>query len=177
MEINLETFDVRAMTDELVGTVEALVRKNNNSLTVRYAPGVGTMHTDLTKTRQILFNLLSNAAKFTTDGSVTIEVGRQSVDGRDLIEIAVLDTGIGLSDEQKDRLFRPFTQADSSIARKYGGTGLGLALVWRYCQMMGGSIRVESTLGQGARFTVHLPATLEHRPADTSSPAAAQPAA
>ncbi len=171
MEMNLETFDVRAMTDELVGTVEAVVRKNRNSLTVRYAPGVGTMHADLTKTRQILFNLLSNAAKFTSAGSVTVEVGRKSVDGRDLIELAVVDTGIGLSDEQKDRLFRPFTQADSSISRKYGGTGLGLALVWRYCQMMGGSIRVDSTLGNGARFTVLLPAIV------AAQSAAAQPAA
>ena len=97
------------------------------------------MHADLTKTRQILFNLLSNAAKFTSRAASAHCDRAAAADGADLVEFVVTDTGIGLTDEQQERLFRPFAQADTSIARKYGGTGLGLALVWRFCQLMGGA--------------------------------------
>jgi signal transduction histidine kinase len=157
MELHLESFDVRSMTDELVGTIEAVVRSNNNRLSVSYGADLRTMHADQTKTRQILFNLLSNAAKFTSNGHVALHVARRTVRGRECIEFAVSDDGIGLAEEQQQRLFRPFAQGDSSISRKYGGTGLGLALVWRFCQMMGGEVTVQSTLGKGATFTVHLP--------------------
>jgi signal transduction histidine kinase len=160
MELHLETFDVRAMTDELVDTIGAVVRNNNNRLSVSYGNDLQTMHADLTKTRQILFNLLSNAAKFTTNGGVTVHVARRTVGGRECIEFAVIDDGIGLAEEQQRRLFRPFAQGDTSISRKYGGTGLGLALVWRFCQLMGGEVTVQSTLGQGATFTVRLPVTV-----------------
>ena len=172
MDLNLETIDVKRMVDELVNTMDAVVRKNGNSLTVHIAPGIGTMHADPTKTRQILFNLLSNAAKFTKQGSVTLDVARVTTGSTDHLEFSVIDTGIGLTEEQKERLFRPFTQADSSISRKYGGTGLGLALVWRFCQMMGGTVRVESLHGHGARFTVRLPAAVA-----VQTPAAAASAA
>ena len=172
MELNLEPFDVRRMTDELVASIEALVRKNGNRLVVRAAPEVGTMHADATKTRQILFNLLSNAAKFTSGGQVTLEIARRESNGADVVELTVTDTGIGLTDDQQSRLFRPFTQADSSISRKYGGTGLGLALVWRFCQLMGGTVGVESRAGQGAKFTVRLPATVRGLP-DTGAHRAA----
>jgi signal transduction histidine kinase len=115
------------------------------------------MHADLTKTRQVLFNLLSNAAKFTTKGTVAVRVARRIVDGQEHVEFVVSDDGIGLAEEQQRRLFRPFAQGDASISRKYGGTGLGLALVWRFCQLMGGDVTVQSALGQGATFTVRLP--------------------
>jgi signal transduction histidine kinase len=157
MELHLERFEVRHVVDELIGTIEPVIRKNGNAFAVRYAPGVTALHADPVKTRQILFNLLSNAAKFTTDGVVTLEIKPARLAGRPAISFVVSDTGIGLTDEQKARLFRPFTQADSSIARKYGGTGLGLALVWRFCQLMGGTIGVESDTGKGAHFTVVLP--------------------
>jgi two-component system sensor histidine kinase/response regulator len=164
MELDLESFDVRYMVDELISTIDAVVRKNGNTLTVTFGDSLGEMRADLTKTRQILFNLLSNAAKFTSNGSVSLHIERRVIDEVDTVVLLVSDTGIGLTDEQKARLFRPFTQADTSIARKYGGTGLGLALVWRFCRLMGGSVDVESTLGEGARFTVLLPADVVDRP-------------
>jgi len=165
MELHLETFDVKQMITELISTIDAVVRKNHNTLTVTFGEPLGAMHADLTKTRQILFNLLSNAAKFTSEGAVSLHIARRASTGTgiggavhaDSIEFIVTDTGIGLTTEQTARLFRPFAQADSSISRKYGGTGLGLALVWRFCQLMGGEVRVESPATGGARFTVYLP--------------------
>jgi signal transduction histidine kinase len=157
MDLHLETFDVRAMIEELIGTIGAVVRNNRNTLNVTYEHDLGVLHADLTKTRQILFNLLSNAAKFTTEGSVSVSARRRTVGDRECIELVVADTGIGLTDEQQRRLFRPFAQGDTSISRKYGGTGLGLALVWRFCQLMGGDVTVKSAPGSGATFTVRLP--------------------
>lgn len=172
MELDLETFDVKRMVDELISTIDAVVRKNGNTLSVTFGEHLGTMHADLTKTRQILFNLLSNAAKFTSEGCVSLHVDRRVVAGADCIELVVTDTGIGLTQEQMSRLFRPFAQADTSIARKYGGTGLGLALVWRFCQLMGGEVSVESPATGGARFVVLLPATVVDRPESAVLPAA-----
>jgi|EndMetStandDraft_9_1072997.scaffolds.fasta_scaffold37131_2 signal transduction histidine kinase len=161
MDLAVDDFDVRHTVEELIGSIDALVRQNNNTLSVEYDGVLGTMRADVTKTRQILFNLLSNAAKFTTDGSIVLRVGRRTVDGVPSIEFAVTDTGIGLTDDQKARLFRPFVQADTSIARKYGGTGLGLALVSRFCEMMGGSVSVETPAAGGARFVARLPVDVE----------------
>jgi len=161
MELDLQTFDVRKMVDEMISTIDAVVRKNGNTLAVTLAEDLGSIHGDLTKTRQILFNLLSNAAKFTHDGTVRLSVARCSVAGAagvDGVEFVVTDTGIGLTDEQKSKLFRPFVQADASIARKYGGTGLGLAIVARFCALMKGEVKVESPPEGGARFIVRLPA-------------------
>jgi two-component system, sensor histidine kinase and response regulator len=169
MELNLETFDVRHMTEELVGTVDVEVRHHDNSLHVTFGQDVGSMHADLTKTRQILFNLLSNAGKFTKQGTVSVHVDRQTIGHDTVIEFVVSDTGIGMTDEQQSRLFRPFAQGDASIARKYGGTGLGLALIWRFCQMMGGEVSVKSSPGNGAQFTVRLPATVVARTDQTPS--------
>jgi signal transduction histidine kinase len=168
MELHLETFDVRGMTDELINTIGAVVRNNNNTLNVSYHNDLRTMHADLTKTRQILFNLLSNAAKFTTNGNVTVHAARRTIGERECIEFTVSDDGIGLTEAQQQRLFRPFAQGDTSISRKYGGTGLGLALVWRFCQLMGGEVTVHSVPGQGAKFTVQLPVTVI-APAESSS--------
>jgi len=172
MELEIERFDVRQTVDDLIGTIDALVRKNGNTLSVTYDGDPGTMNADVTKTRQILFNLLSNAAKFTTAGAISLRTARPIVDGVETIEFVVTDTGIGVTEEQKARLFRPFVQADTSIARKFGGTGLGLALVSRFCDLMGGTVSVETPEGGGARFTVRLP--VEHVPA---ADAAARPAA
>jgi len=172
MELEIERFDVRQTVDDLIGTIDALVRKNGNTLSVTYDGDPGTMNADVTKTRQILFNLLSNAAKFTTAGAISLRTARPIVDGVETIEFVVTDTGIGVTEEQKARLFRPFVQADTSIARKFGGTGLGLALVSRFCDLMGGTVSVETPEGGGARFTVRLP--VEHGPA---AEAAARPAA
>ena len=116
------------------------------------------MLADQTRVRQVLFNLLSNACKFTENGLIRVEARRVRRKGVDWVEFRVTDTGIGMSAEQVERLFRPFMQADASTTRKYGGTGLGLAISREFCQMMGGSLSVESELGKGSAFTVRLPA-------------------
>ncbi|MGH9218166.1 MAG: sensor histidine kinase [Vicinamibacterales bacterium] len=157
MMLSLEHFDVKQMLDELVDSIGSLVQKNRNGLTVRCAPDIGTMHGDITKTRQILLNLLSNAAKFTTDGAITVTVERSEHDGAPAIQFSVADTGIGMTPNQCNLVFEPFTQADVTTSRKYGGTGLGLAIVSSFCQLLGGTISLESRPGEGSRFTVRLP--------------------
>ncbi len=127
---------------------------------------VGTMRGDLTKVRQALFNLLSNASKFTENGRVTLSVSREAVDGSDWVEFQVNDTGIGMTPEQLARLFQPFTQADASTTRKYGGTGLGLTITRRFCQMLGGDVTVDSKPGEGSTFTIRLPAEAPERPGE-----------
>jgi signal transduction histidine kinase len=149
------------MIGELLDTVDPLVQKNHNTLTVTCGDDIGTMTADLTKTRQILLNLLSNASKFTRDGAIGLEVQRRAIEGRTAIEFTVTDTGVGMTAEQASKIFDPFTQADVTTTRKYGGTGLGLALVSRFCQLMGGSVFVESRPGSGSRFTVRLPVEVE----------------
>jgi two-component system, sensor histidine kinase and response regulator len=157
MVLSLETFEVRNMVAGLVDTVRPLVDKNRNTLTVRGAGDVRPMYGDVTKTRQILLNLLSNASKFTHDGTITVDIRECSLDGADVIEFSVADTGVGMTAEQTQKVFDPFTQADVTTTRKYGGTGLGLAIVSRFCDLMGGSITVESRPGEGSRFVVRLP--------------------
>jgi hypothetical protein len=124
------------------------------------------MHADVTKVRQTLFNLLSNASKFTENGTITVAAVRETVDGVASITLRVSDTGIGMKPEQLANLFQAFTQADASTTRKYGGTGLGLVITRRFCQMMGGDVTVESAPDEGTTFTVRLPATVADRPAD-----------
>ena len=142
----------------MVNTIGTLATKNGNQLTVNCPADIGSMHADQTRIRQALLNLASNANKFTEHGTVTIDVRRLVDEGREWIAMAVTDTGIGLSPEQMGRLFQEFMQADASTTRKYGGTGLGLAISRRFCQMMGGDIRVQSELGRGSTFTIRLPA-------------------
>jgi CheY-like chemotaxis protein/nitrogen-specific signal transduction histidine kinase len=160
MEIHPETFDVEAMLRDVITTVQPLVEKNGNTLQLRTSPDLGAMHSDLTKVRQALFNLLGNAAKFTEKGAITLAVTRESVDGRGWIVFSVTDTGIGLTSEQMGKLFQTFSQADASTTRKFGGTGLGLAITRKLCQMIGGDVGLESTLGQGACFTIRLPSDI-----------------
>jgi signal transduction histidine kinase/DNA-binding response OmpR family regulator/HAMP domain-containing protein len=158
MDLYLENFKIAPMIQEVVATIKPLIEKNANTLQVHCADGVGAMRSDLTKVRQTLFNLLSNACKFTERDTITLRVGRESVNGGAWISFSVRDAGIGMSPEQTSKLFQAFTQADASTTRKYGGTGLGLAISQKFCQMMGGDITVESALGQGSTFTVRLPA-------------------
>lgn len=158
MELALETFDIGGMLQEVVSMVEPLVGKRGNTLKVECAAEIGSMHADLTKVRQILFNLVSNACKFTENGTVALEALRQDEAGKNWVTFRVRDTGIGMSAEQVGKLFRPFTQADASTTRKYGGTGLGLAISKHFCEMMGGEITVCSKPHEGSTFTVRLPA-------------------
>ncbi len=160
MDLYLETFDIASAVGEVVGTIKPLVDKKGNALVVELGEGLGEMRADLTKVRQTLFNLLSNASKFTEDGRITLSVVRES-DVEPTIVFRVADTGIGMSEEAKTKLFQEFSQADASTTRKYGGTGLGLNISLRFCEMMGGDISVESTPGEGSTFTVRLPARVD----------------
>jgi signal transduction histidine kinase/CheY-like chemotaxis protein len=157
MELFLEDFDVRALVQDVEATIRPLVERNQNLLEVRCPADVGTLHADLTRVRQILFNLMSNAAKFTQHGRVGLDVLPRRIAGEEWIEFAVADTGIGLTPEQQRRLFQSFSQADPSTSRKYGGTGLGLVISRRFAQMMGGDIQLQSEFGRGSVFTVRLP--------------------
>jgi signal transduction histidine kinase len=157
MTLSRDEIDVRALVREVTDTVTPLIEKNENRLVVRCPDDLGPMHTDLMKTRQILLNLLSNAAKFTRNGSITLEVARDAAHAVPLVLFAVTDTGAGITHDQMEKIFEPFTQADVRTTRKYGGTGLGLAIVARFCSLMGGSVAVESEPGRGSRFTVRLP--------------------
>ena len=154
----IERFDVAALIAEVRSMIQPLIAKNANTLVLDCAPDLGAMRTDQTKLRQNLFNLLSNAAKFTERGRITLAARRLVRDGDDWLEFKVSDTGIGMSQEQLGRLFEAFTQAEASTARDYGGTGLGLAITRRYCRMLGGDVTVESTPGAGSTFTIALPA-------------------
>ncbi len=158
MGLHLETFDVSQVIEEMVTTLQPAAAKNANSIHVHLAENLSVMKADITKVRQILFNLLSNACKFTDHGTISVDVDQIKVEDRDWIQFRVSDTGIGISAKQKENLFQEFAQADASIARKYGGTGLGLAITHRFVQLMKGRINVESEPGQGAIFTVQLPA-------------------
>ncbi|MEP7284396.1 MAG: response regulator [Chloroflexota bacterium] len=164
MDVYLETVDVGRMIEEVISTVMPLIDKNTNKLDFTSVPNLGKMRTDLTKIRQVLFNLLSNASKFTTEGTILLNASREvgpagsAGSDSDWVVIAVTDTGIGMTPEQLAKLFSDFSQADSSTTRKYGGTGLGLSISKRFCQMLGGDITVQSELGKGSTFTVRLPA-------------------
>ena len=161
MEVYAETFDVASMIDSVKATTETLARKNNNRLHVHVDNAVGEMHSDSLKVRQALFNLLSNAAKFTHDGEIQLEVELERTSGIDWVRMSVADTGVGIPREKMDLIFREFSQADETTTRDYGGTGLGLSISRRFCQMLGGDITVVSKVGEGSTFTIRLPARLE----------------
>jgi signal transduction histidine kinase len=164
MELYLETFAVSGLIDDVAATVQPLVEKNHNRLEVTGASQAGNMHSDLIKVRQALFNLLSNASKFTSNGCLKLDVTRLSgheSNGADWLRFRVSDTGIGMTREQMAKLFQPFTQADASTTRQFGGTGLGLTITRKFCQLMGGEITVESEAGRGSAFTIQLPAEVK----------------
>jgi signal transduction histidine kinase len=156
MDLYLETFDLADMIHDVATTVQPLVEKNANTLVVQCVDHLGPMRADLTKVRQALFNLLSNACKFTKQGTVSLEVTRQAEEEGEWIICCISDTGIGMTPEQMGKLFQAFSQAEASTTRRYGGTGLGLAITKRFCQMMGGDVTVESELGKGSTFTIRL---------------------
>jgi signal transduction histidine kinase len=167
MTLSLETFDVRTMVAELLDTVRPLLQKNNNTLSLTCGETVGMMRADLMKTRQILVNLLGNAGKFTRDGTISLEVECRNVGAQPSMVFTVSDTGVGMSPDERQKIFDPFTQADVTTTRKYGGTGLGLAIVSRFCGLMGGEVSVESRLNHGSQFTVRLPVHVSDPVEDT----------
>jgi signal transduction histidine kinase/CheY-like chemotaxis protein len=162
MEVKRESFEIGQLVDEAVSTAEPLARRNRNRLVVECADRHAVMQADLIKFRQSLFNLLSNACKFTEDGEITLAVKQTSAEGQDWFDWEVSDTGIGIPADQMHKLFQSFSQVDSSTTRRHGGTGLGLAISQRLCQMMGGRITVESKPGAGSKFTIRLPAKPGH---------------
>ncbi|HEY9646004.1 MAG TPA: PAS domain S-box protein [Chroococcidiopsis sp.] len=186
MELYLETFSVSALVEEVKHTIQPMFEKNGNRLTVESPPQMEMMYADLTKVRQSLLNLLSNAAKFTEQGTVSLKVSLEVSDapgdsaahnpalGSDAVSYVIFevkDTGIGMTIDQLGRVFQAFMQADASTTRKYGGTGLGLAITRRFCQMMGGDITVSSVIGEGSTFTMRLPLTVSDRKAERIAPA------
>jgi PAS domain S-box-containing protein len=168
MDLYLEDFNIDELIENVVSTAQPLIERNENRLTVECDRNLGMMYADLTKVRQILLNLLSNAAKFTKNGQITLSVGlfcptngvltsASTGTASSWVQFAIADTGIGITPEQRQHLFKPFMQGDASTTREYGGTGLGLAISQRFCQMMGGEISVESQPLGGSCFTVLIP--------------------
>lgn len=151
------TFDVGEMVRAVADSVAGLVEENGNTLQVHCDAGLGSLYTDETKVRQCLWNLLSNAAKFTKGGEIEVTAVRETIDGAEWAVFRVRDTGIGMDHEQVEKVFEAFTQADASTTRIYGGTGLGLAITRRYCELLGWNIAVESEPGKGSTFTLRLP--------------------
>ena len=157
LDIYTEDFDFETLLDEMTTTIYPIIQDKGNKLVVKADKTIGTIHSDVTKMRQIVFNLLSNAAKFTENGTITVDVQTETIVGKEWLEISVIDTGIGMTPEQIANVFDEFTQADSSTTRKYGGTGLGLPISRHFAQMMGGDINITSTPGEGSKFQVRLP--------------------
>jgi signal transduction histidine kinase/CheY-like chemotaxis protein len=173
MTVFLESVDIAQTAKDVAATIEPLVAKNANKFELKCPPDNGSMRTDLTKLRQTLFNLLSNACKFTEKGKVTLEIARRA---DHMVSFAVTDTGIGMTPDQMGKLFGEFVQADASTTRKYGGTGLGLAISRKFCRLLGGDITVESAPGRGSTFTAILPLEAKE-PGPEPAAAPAQPAA
>jgi PAS domain S-box-containing protein len=176
MNLVPETFNIPDLVHEIAMTVRPLAEKNANRLIINLEEDSGQIHADITRLRQVLLNLLSNACKFTEKGTITLAIKREiksgkdgksgkdvknGQDGQEWVNFIVTDTGIGMTQEQLEKVFHPFTQADDSTSRKYGGTGLGLAISKKFCQMMGGGITVISNAGQGSTFTMSIPARVE----------------
>ncbi|MCG6976215.1 MAG: response regulator [Acidiferrobacterales bacterium] len=163
IEFYYENFAIRPMVDDIVATIRHLAEKNNNKLEVEVDDDVGEMHSDIVRIRQTLLNLISNAAKFTENGAITIHVSRDEKAGVPWVTFSVSDTGIGMTEEQQKKLFQPFVQADASTTRKYGGTGLGLYISRRFCEMLGGELSVVSQANGGSEFIMRLPAVADNR--------------
>jgi signal transduction histidine kinase len=159
LELNPQTVELAPLIDEVVGTARQLAEQNKNRLVVEPSDDLGALTADPMRLRQILLNLLSNACKFTKEGEVKLQVQRVA-DGRGWIELAVADSGIGMTAEQQAKLFEEFSQADPSTAQRFGGTGLGLAITRRLARMMGGDVTVVSEPSKGSVFTVRLPSSV-----------------
>lgn len=161
MELYLEHFELSKIIQEIVITIQPLIEKNNNTLEVHYPDDLGFMTADVTKIRQNTFNLLSNASKFTQNGTITMTIDRYLKETQAWIKFEIKDTGIGMNPQQQAKLFNAFSQADVSTTRKYGGTGLGLTITKKFTEMMGGYILLDSEEGEGTTFTIHLPAEVK----------------
>lgn len=168
MEMYLETFSIMSLVQDVASTMQPVIIKNNNILKIECASNIGDMYADPVKVRQSLFNLLSNASKFTQDGTITIRVKAEDNNNEKWIAFQIQDTGIGMLPEQLQKIFNAFAQADSSTTRKYGGTGLGLTITKRFVQMMGGIVNVESTVGTGTTFTIRVPQTVKDSSSDVT---------
>ena len=164
MEVNLEHFALKPLIEEVFNTITPMIDKNNNTFLLDYDDNISIIRADLTKIRQILFNLLSNAGKFTEDGLIKLSVQSENIDAENWVVLTVRDTGIGMNREQLNKLFISFSQANDTTQRKYGGTGLGLSITYRLCQLLGGSINVDSVPGVGSTFTVRIPAITSSQP-------------
>lgn len=160
MDLHVEPFSIVALIKEVTDAIAPLVAGKKNRLIVESKQAPAQMHSDMIKARQCLFNLLSNANKFTHEGEIVLTVRPIEKEGRSWIEFQVRDTGIGMTPGQMTKLFKAFSQADDSTSRKYGGTGLGLALTRQFCEMMGGTVTAASEFGKGSTFTIHLPARI-----------------
>jgi adenylate cyclase len=171
LDLNLEMVKIPPLIDEVIGTARGLAEQNKNRLIVECPPDVAPLLVDPLRLRQILLNLLSNACKFTKGGEVSLRVTPVSIEGRNWVDFAVADTGIGMTPEQMNKLFEEFVQADQNTARNYGGTGLGLAITRKLCRMMGGDALVTSEIGKGSTFTARLPASPATSAANTDQPA------
>lgn len=169
MQLYIEEFDLWSVVEEAVSTIQPMVVKNENVFEFDCNQEIGIVKTDITKIKQILNNLLSNAAKFTQKGCIFLKVDRFLDNGMEWVKFTIRDTGIGMGADKLDGLFEAFVQADASTTRKYGGTGLGLAIIQRYCQMMGGNIDVKSQLGKGSTFIVIVPAKLAEQDIGTNA--------
>ncbi len=164
MRLYVEYFDLYPVVQDAIATVKPMMDRNKNQFVCECDESIGYMRSDMTKVRQVLFNLLSNAAKFTHGGAASLTVTKYIEGGQEWIAFEVKDAGIGMDDRQVANLFEAFMQADTSTTRRYGGTGLGLAISQRFCRMLGGSIRAGSRLGQGSTFVATLPAELRDTP-------------
>ncbi|MCI0506132.1 MAG: ATP-binding protein [Gammaproteobacteria bacterium] len=161
METHISRFDIRELVDEIVATIEPLVRQRNNFLKIDFDSNISIVHSDSLKVRQILINLLGNACKFTENGLITLQVRQQFIKSNRYILLSVIDTGIGIKKEGIHSLFKPFTQQDNSSTRSYSGTGLGLSICHHLCILLGGKIDVTSDVGKGSCFTITLPIDME----------------
>jgi len=171
MELFLETFELNTVLNEVVATIQPLAENRANTLTVAFDDQLGNLHTDITKLRQMLLNLMSNATKFTDKGHIRLEVKRDGF----WVSFCVIDNGIGMTIEQQKNLFEPFIQGDSSMTRRYGGTGLGLAITQKFAQMLGGTLWVESEFGYGSTFVLSIPVTAQTTTSDTQIDSVVEP--
>jgi len=169
MQCYSERFDLKTLIQNTITTIQPVIENKANALQISWNENLGEMYSDLTKVRQILFNLLNNASKFTKQGIIKLEVKRQRETEGDWIVMCVSDEGIGMTSVQQANLFQVFTQADASTTRQYDGSGLGLSISKHFAQMLGGSIHVESKLGKGSHFTVRLPAQISFEKLEKST--------
>jgi signal transduction histidine kinase len=169
LEAVAQSFNLSRLVQEVVAVIQHMASKSGNRLDVVCPPEVGQMHSDRNKIRQTLLNLLCNAMKFTARGVVRLEASRSRGEDGEWVTISVKDTGIGISDQQVQKLFQPFSQADEKIATQFGGTGLGLAITRAWCRKMGGDVSVSSEPEKGSTFTIRLPAVLPDRALATAA--------